>query len=1466
MHFLLLGEEPLLMRCAEALLTRRHTIDAIVSRADTIRRWAAQHGIPVLEREALSEHVKRGTTDVLASITYPALIPSEVLSAVKLAAVNFHDGPLPRYAGMNGSAWALLQGETRHAIVWHHLTAGLDDGDILEWRDVVIEARETSVSLNMKNAALALEAFERLIPRLESGDLAGTPQDRSIGRTEFSRHDRPGALAVIDWSQDTATIDHLVRACDFGHYANPFALPKLLHRGRAVIVHEAVPAAVQAQPGTVLSADATGLVVATADGGLRLTRLTRLDGQPLTSAEAVEFLQLARGDTIEPSAARADWAPCLTAAPTLARAEPALLKHLADRRVPQLPVDLRGQGSAHHVAVALPAAFVARHDTWLPQATLAAFTVLLSALLRDDVFDLNWVGPQDDAPHGAAAALISRSRPWRVDVPATARFDDWVRTVDAQCRTLDSQPGFLKDLVARHAVLRDQTDLRDAAWSSVAVLREGQALPPGASLALVLRADGAALHSRGDIEPETLAQLARRLAAVAETTVRHPDRLLGRIDALDDAERERQLETWNATQRPFEDSLRIHDLFERQVAQRPSATALVFEERRWTFTELDQAANRIAQVLAGRGIGAGQYVGLVVERGLDLIAAMIGVAKAGAAYVPIDTIYPDDRLAFMLEDSGCTAVLASSALAARCPATMPPIPVDGPEVAAAPATPVACAATSADTCYAIYTSGSTGKPKGVVLTHRAVVNTLEWVNREFGVGPHDRLLFTTSPSFDLSVYDIFGALGAGACVEIASPALLSDPEALTRRVCGDAGQPGLVTIWDSAPPALARLATFFPETATASRLRLVMMSGDWIPVGLPGQLMRVFPQVKVKSLGGATEAAIWSNYFHVDRVEAHWTSIPYGYPIQNARYDILDQHLRPVPPGIPGDLYIGGTCLAQGYLNRPALTAERFIDDPHRPGERLYKTGDLARFWDDGTMEFLGRADFQVKIRGYRVELGEIEAALCKLPGVQSALCTAYTDASGQKSLAAYVQTADPAGFCPAAARRRLSVALPDFMVPAHLIALRGFPMSSNGKIDRKALPCPSHAARSQAVVEPTTPLQTRLRDLWQGLLERNPVGIADNFFDIGGHSLLAVVMVQEMQKRLGLTVPLSAIVAHPTIESLSAHLEASADCTRPSASADDAVVALNDSDGRPLFFVYDGMGETLLYRTLAQRLASMFRCHGLMPGHLPGVPLAHASIEDMARHTIAAMRRVQPQGPYRLSGLCAGGLVAFEMAAQLEREGETVDLVMLEAFVPGIAKRPHTLARARLDRLRGTFRGGEGPRKPLVSRIAQGLAQSLGKLWGGARWEVERRLHERKMRWKLELLGKVLAGHEDWPVWVPPLQASDIFVAARDRYHTPQLTRSRVALVQATREQPEAAHDEPMSAFYTDPLLGWQGHVRGLRTFQVPGGHFTMLRDPHVDDLARCMKEFLLYPAAPPVAAPVRTTPVTSESTARSA
>ncbi len=444
--------------------------------------------------------------------------------------------------------------------------------------------------------------------------------------------------------------------------------------------------------------------------------------------------------------------------------------------------------------------------------------------------------------------------------------------------------------------------------------------------------------------------------------------------------------------------------------------------------------------------------------------------------------------------------------------------------------------------YIIFTSGSTGVPKGVVVRHRPVVNLIEWANDAFGMGPDDRVLFVTSLCFDLSVYDVFALLAAGGSIEVATEQDLRDPQELVRLLCA---RP--VTFWDSAPAALQRLVPLFPAPGTdpgQNRLRLVFLSGDWIPVGLPDQVRRSFPAARVIALGGATEATVWSNFFPVEEVDPQWRSIPYGRPIVSSRYHVLDGRLDPCPIGVPGDLYIGGICLATAYAGDPAQTAEKFIADPFggEPGGRLYRTGDRARYRVDGNLEFLGRSDTQVKIRGFRIEQGEVESALAAHPDVREAVVAVREDVPGDRRLVAYVVPRGEGGLDAADLRAFVRGKLPDYMVPAAFVTLAELPVTANGKLDRKALPAPQHDRREgEPVALPETVLERTIAAIWREILGLDHVGVDDNFFELGGHSLLMAEVLAKLRQQVDVPFSMVDLFRHPTIRTLAGHLGAAA-------------------------------------------------------------------------------------------------------------------------------------------------------------------------------------------------------------------------------------------------------------------------------------------------------------------------------------
>ncbi len=619
--------------------------------------------------------------------------------------------------------------------------------------------------------------------------------------------------------------------------------------------------------------------------------------------------------------------------------------------------------------------------------------------------------------------------------------------------------------------------------------------------------------------------------ALLEAALADPETRLQDLPLLSETETRRVLHEWNDTDGDYPRGVCIHQMFEARAAAGPEAVAVVCGERALTYGEVEREANRLARRLRGLGVGPGVYVGVHLERSAEMVPALLGILKAGGVYVPVEIGHPPARTAAVLGSLGVACVVTQAAHAGGLAALAPELPslrdlvcVDRGGAAELPAdaglrawtreatdalpdAPVDSGVGADDLAYVIFTSGSTGAPKGVMVRHAPAVNLIDWVNGTFGVGPADRVLFVTSLSFDLSVYDVFGLLAAGGSVRVATADETRDPERLVRAL---AEEP--VTFWDSAPAALQQLVPFFGGEAPAA-LRLVFLSGDWIPVALPDQVRRRFAGAEVVGLGGATEATVWSNFHRVGVVDPDWTSIPYGRPMRNARYYVLDGRMRPAPTGVAGDLYIGGEVLAEGYAAAPELTAVKFVPDPFggAPGARIYRTGDRARFWWDGTLEFLGRLDAQVKVRGFRVELGEVETALRAHPALRDAVVAAREDEPRVKRLVAYVVPAAGAPSpAPPALRAWLRERLPDYMVPSAFIALDALPVTPNGKLDRRALPAPrqDRPEPEPGFEAPRTEAERTLAAIWAETLRVERVGVHDNFFELGGDSILSIQVV----------------------------------------------------------------------------------------------------------------------------------------------------------------------------------------------------------------------------------------------------------------------------------------------------------------------------------------------------------------------
>ncbi|WP_236069081.1 amino acid adenylation domain-containing protein, partial [Citreicoccus inhibens] len=659
----------------------------------------------------------------------------------------------------------------------------------------------------------------------------------------------------------------------------------------------------------------------------------------------------------------------------------------------------------------------------------------------------------------------------------------------------------------------------------------------------------------------TIRRLLGHLATLLEAASHQPERSVAELPLLDDAERRQILLAWNGAASDFPRDVLLHQCIEAQVARTPDGVALVFEGTRLTYSELDMRANQLAWHLRSLGVGPEVRVGLFLERSLEMGVALLATLKAGGAYVPLDPEYPAQRLTWMLEDATPPVILTQERLLSRLPphaARVVCLDTGWEEIAARPHDAPAPLASAHSLAYVIFTSGSTGRPKGAMNTHEAVVNRLLWMQDTYRLREDDVVLQKTPFSFDVSVWEFFWPLMTGAVLVIAKPGGHQEPGYLARLIARE-----VVTTVHFVPSMLQ----VFLEEPTVERckaLRRVVCSGEALPLELAERCFQELSWVDLHNLYGPTEAAVDVTAFTYGSVQAR-RSVPIGRPVANTQIRLLDANLRPVPVGVPGELFIGGVQVGRGYLGRPELTAERFVPDAfsETPGARLYRTGDVARWLPDGNVEYVGRADFQVKVRGLRIELGEIENALEQHPAVKQAVVVAREDRAGDKRLVAYVAVRGADAVDSAMLRERLHEKLPEYMVPSTIVLMDALPLTPSGKVDRKALPAPV-AAPTAVHVAPGTPTEVALATLWAEVLHVDQVGAMDHFFELGGHSLLATQLVSRIVGAMGVELSLRSVFEAPVLSTLARRIDEARRALVPRAPA---LVAVPREGALPLSF-----------------------------------------------------------------------------------------------------------------------------------------------------------------------------------------------------------------------------------------------------------------------------------------------------------
>ncbi|MEW5957721.1 MAG: amino acid adenylation domain-containing protein, partial [Chloroflexota bacterium] len=754
---------------------------------------------------------------------------------------------------------------------------------------------------------------------------------------------------------------------------------------------------------------------------------------------------------------------------------------------------------------------------------------------------------------------------------------------------------------------------------------------------------------------------------------------------LTEAERHQLLVEFNATGIEFPQEQCIHHLFEAQVMQTPDDIAVVFpssatagakqdNEERLTYQELNCRANRLAHYLRQLGVGPETLVGICVERSVEMIVGLLGVLKAGGAYVPLDPTYPQERLAFMLADTQAPVLLTQAHLLPLLPqhhAQVVCLDSDQQVIAQQPASNPVVDVGPHNLAYVIYTSGSTGKPKGVMIQHKSLVNFTKAAVIDYVLGPGDRILQFASISWDTSAEEIYPCLTCGATL-VLRPESMLDSISVFLQSC----QAWSLTVLN-LPMAYWHELTLKLQPPEAlpfpSSVRLLIIGGEQaLRERLEIWQKYVDPHVRLVNTYGLTEATAVTTMCDLSGLaesDPAWQEVPIGRPIANTQVYLLNKNLEAVPIGAPGEIYIGGVGVARGYLNRPELTAQKFIANPfsHKPGDKLFQTGDLARYLPNGNIEFLGRLDWQVKLRGYRIELGEIEATLVQHPAIQEAVVLLREDRPGHKRLVAYVIPAPATELRDSEFSTFLKQRLPEYMVPRVYVRLTALPLTPNGKVNRQALPAPAdeRPELAETYVAPQTPLEQTLAEIWADVLGLSPVGVADNFFELGGHSLLAARVISRLNQSLGVELPVRSLFEHPTIARLAAQIKPLAQVWPHSTGLD--IKPVSAQAELPLLFAQEQLWflEQLIARPAVYHIPAVMRISGplqvrALEQSFNELARRHHALRTNFRLTNGQPRQViAPTTPFALPRVNLTGL------AEAEQEAETGRLIQAEIEPP---------------------------------------------------------------------------------------------------------------------------------------------------------------------------------------------------------
>lgn len=1254
------GQGTLPQACAEILLGQGYAVESVITGDARFSAWAAARGIAVASGpEALQALVDQGI-DLLFSVVNPHILPDALLAGVRRHAINYHDAPLPRYAGTCATAWALMAGETHHGVSWHLMNGRVDSGDILAQEEVDIAPDDTSLSLNIKCYDAALRSFAVLAKQLLKGEPVRRQQDPAR-RSFFAKSKRPHAACTLDWRRPAAELSALVRALQFGPYPNGLGLPKLWLGDGFILVGSLTLADTRSgcAAGTVLAVDEHGISVAAADGDMLLSRLSALDGTPLDVAD------LAARHSLGPEVRL----PLMTQA--MSKSFDEICRGTARHEAYWLEQLRRTKPFQFVRSVSRPMA-TQGFDTLAPEGWSAldlavAFAAYLARLEDVPAIDL---GLQHPGSLAAPAGLLARTVPVRLAFPGTVSVANAMEQGREAFAQACAHGSHTCDLALRHPDLgRERAGQHWPVVVRIAPRAHTSIQAEPCILLLEIAPDGRQLRFEYDTSAfgdEQAKNFAVRFLAFAERLRATPALTLRETSLLDALEAQRILQHWNDTATEYSRDETVDSLFRAKAGLQPDRIALSWTGGAMSYRELDLRTDKLAQRLRLAGAVPEARVALCIERSFLTVVAMLAVLKSGAAYVPLDPSYPVERLAYMLDDSAPVLLLTETRLRDTLPLRgIEILCLDEIDMFSGDALAADIAhhqAAPQNLACVIYTSGSTGQPKGVCITHRGINNFI-FGTHHLALRPDDVMAQAANSSFDAITFEVWGALLHGCRLHVLDYEAVTSPHRLATEIRRVQISVMLVTT-----ALFNHISAQAP--AAFSGMRALLFGGDAAdPCAVSAVLEHSAPGIMLNCYG-PTETTTYSISHRVAGEDCLRAGFPIGRPIANTRIYVLDKNYLPVPPGTTGELYTGGDGLARGYANLPGMSAERFLPDPFSaiPGERMYKSGDLVRYLEDGVVEYVGRADRQVKIRGFRIEPGEIDVTLASLPAVAEGVTLVHGGGAADKRLVAYVSLRPGAAQSAGELKDALHARLPSYMVPQQIVLLDRMPLTANGKVDRAALPAPDPGAGGAGYCPPTGELERQLAHIWARTLGLPRAGVHDSFFDMGGHSLMGAALMLTIRREMHVDLPLKTLFEAPTVAAMALRIDAAKAASAPAASVPWSLEQNWSSAGRNLsrlaplpdptrsiFLMPGGGGSAEVFHGVARSLVEQgARVYVLHHDGVDNESTPAAGIVEMARCYAEQILPFCSAGPVAFAGYCIGGVIAHEMGKLLSNYGVT--------------------------------------------------------------------------------------------------------------------------------------------------------------------------------------------------------------------